>query len=70
MYQKQITYTLQRIKPRYQKVLTLRFFSELELDEISSIMKLNKKNTSVLIFRAAKSFKKKFKKLFPESEIF
>ncbi|MCA9381192.1 sigma-70 family RNA polymerase sigma factor [Candidatus Dojkabacteria bacterium] len=69
-YQKQVSFVLTKIKPRYQKVLTLRFFSELDLNEISEIMKTSTKNVSVILFRAQKDFEKKFRKFFPESEIF
>ncbi len=69
-YQKQITFILNKLKPRYQKVLTLRFFSEFDLPEIAVIMKMKTKNTSVLLHRAIKDFRKKFRENFPESEIF
>ncbi len=69
-YQKQITFVLRKLKPRYQKVISLRFYSDLDLEEISKIMKTSKRNVSVILFRATKDFRKKYKKFFPKSEIF
>ncbi|MCA9386453.1 sigma-70 family RNA polymerase sigma factor [Candidatus Dojkabacteria bacterium] len=69
-YQKQVAFVMTKLKPRYQKVLSLRFFSELELSEIAKIMKTSNKNISVVLYRAGKDFEKKYRKIFPESEIF
>ncbi|MBD3363488.1 sigma-70 family RNA polymerase sigma factor [Candidatus Dojkabacteria bacterium] len=61
---------LSLIKPRYQEIISLRYFAELENDEIAKILKINKNNVAVLIHRALKSFKKEFENTFPETEIF
>jgi RNA polymerase sigma-70 factor (ECF subfamily) len=62
--------TIQTLNKRYQHIITLRFYSEFEIAEISEILDIKPQRVSVLLHRALQSFKKKFKKLFPESEIF
>lgn len=70
IYQKQIVFVLTKLNPKYQKIITLRFYSELEIDELAEVFKTKPKNVSVILHRATKDFQKKFKKYFPESEIF
>ena len=68
--QKQIAEVLPELKDRYQQIITLRFYSELDIPEIAEVMKMKPTNVSVLLHRALNSFRKKFKKKFPETEIF
>lgn len=68
--QRQVAITLSRLRPRYQQVISLRFYSELEFEEIAQIMNTSRKNIAVLFHRACRRFKKNFKKNFPKSEIF
>lgn len=68
--QKQIAFTLKSINKKYQLIISLRFFSELEIDEISDVLETKRSNVSVLLHRALKDFKKEYTKKFGESEIF
>lgn len=61
---------LSTLKPRYQEIISLRFFSELEIGEIAEILDEKPSNVSVLLHRSIISFKKQFEKKYPESEIF
>ena len=67
--QKKIALVLSRLKPQFQEVLTLKFYSELENEEIANVMNINKGNVAVTLHRAIKAFKDEYEKLFPESEI-
>jgi RNA polymerase sigma-70 factor (ECF subfamily) len=67
---KQVTITLSKLRPRYQQIISLRFYAELEFDEIATIMETSKENVALIFHRASKRFRKIFKKNFPESEIF
>lgn len=68
--QTKIARVMLELKKDYQLVISLRFFSELEIGEIAGV--LNKKTTvvSVKLHRALESFRKKFIKIYGESEIF
>jgi RNA polymerase sigma-70 factor (ECF subfamily) len=68
--QKKISSVLSNLKPRYQEVIALRFYSELEIEEIAGVLDMKPRQVSVLIHRALDSFRKKFLKKFPKSEIF
>lgn len=68
--QEKISITLLAIKPRYQELITLRFYSELSNSEIAKTLNVNPNNIAVLMHRALKSFKKKFQETYPESETF
>lgn len=46
--------------PKYQEVLHLRFFGELEYDEIAEVMGISINNTRVLLHRALKQFNKTY----------
>lgn len=48
---------LESISPDYRNVLTLFYFEEFTVEEISKIIRKSKKNTSVLLHRARKSLK-------------
>jgi RNA polymerase sigma-70 factor (ECF subfamily) len=66
----QIVVVLKTINPRYQEVIALSFFSELEHKEIAEVMKMRAEQVKVLLHRALQVFKKEFKKSFPKSETF
>lgn len=67
--QVKVANVLAKLAPRYQQVLSLRFYSELDISEIAAIMKLKENNVSVLLHRATKSFKVQFEKEYSKSEI-
>ncbi len=53
---------LNSISPEYKNVLTLFYFEDFGIEEISEILKKSKKNTSVLLHRAKKSLKSELEK--------
>lgn len=53
---------LENINPDYRNVLTLFYFEDFTLEEISKILKKSKKNTSVLLHRARNSLKNQLEK--------
>ncbi len=53
---------LDSINPDYKNILTLFYFEDFTLEEISKIIKKSKKTTSVLLHRAKKSLKNKLEK--------
>lgn len=53
---------LESINPDYKTVLTLFYFEDFSIEEISKILKKSKKSTSVLLHRAKKSLKAKLEK--------
>jgi RNA polymerase sigma-70 factor, ECF subfamily len=63
-----IAKVLAEIKPRYQEIISLKYYSELSNSEIAEIV--GSDNVSVILHRALKSFKDKYHKLYPKSEIF
>jgi len=67
--QKKIALVLSLINPRYQEIISLKFFQELANEEIAEIIKEKPKNVAVILHRALKSFKQEFKKRYPETEI-
>jgi RNA polymerase sigma-70 factor (ECF subfamily) len=67
--QVQIADVLRQIKPRYQSAITYRYYAELTNSEIAEIMGEEQKNINLVLHRALKSFKKKFKKIYPDTEI-
>lgn len=64
-----IAFVLLKIKPNYQEILTLRYLLEYDNQEIASILDMKPSKVAVLIFRATKSFERKYKKIYNESEI-
>lgn len=50
-----------RLPERYKEILQLRYFAELEIEEIAETLKISKVHASVLIHRALKCFKDKYK---------
>lgn len=67
---KNIAITLAKINGRYQEVISLRFFSELEIEEIAETIGEKKSNVSVLLHRALKSFQKQYEEDYPDEEKF
>lgn len=53
--------TLKKLPAKYQKIITLKFYSDLSNEEISQVMEISLNNVYVLLFRALKKFKKLFK---------
>lgn len=66
--QRKISVVLSKLKPRYQEIISLKFYSELNNTEIAEIIGTN--NVSVILHRALKSFKDKYSRLYGKSEIF
>lgn len=69
MMQKQIINVLNLINPRYSQIISLKFYSELETEEIAILMDINPSQVPVIFFRALKSFKEEFLKKYPKGEI-
>lgn len=67
--QVKVAKVLSTLPPRYQQVLSLRFYSELDIAEIAQVMEIKENNVSVLLHRASKAFKQEFEKIYSESEI-
>lgn len=70
LMQKRIAYVFSQINPRYSQILALKYYEELDNEEISSIMEVKPKQVAVLLFRALESFREEFIRNFPKSEIF
>lgn len=68
--QKQIVIVLKKLKPRYQQIISLKFYSEMDNEEIAATMATKKANVALILHRALKAFKKGFERTYPESEIF
>ncbi|GAB4286629.1 MAG: RNA polymerase sigma factor [Candidatus Dojkabacteria bacterium] len=66
----QVGTVLKKLKKDYQLVISLKYFGDLDIPEIADVMKKKTNNTSVLLHRALKAFRREFKKTFPKSEIF
>jgi RNA polymerase sigma-70 factor (ECF subfamily) len=69
MMQKQIACVLNSINQRYAQIISLKYYSELDTEEISILMDTNVSQIPVLLFRALKSFREEFKRKYPKSEI-
>lgn len=69
-HKRNIAFTMTKLKPRYQLIISLKYFSELDNSEIAETMSIKTSQVAVLLHRATKSFKKQFATFFPESEIF
>jgi RNA polymerase sigma-70 factor (ECF subfamily) len=67
--QKQIINVLNIINPRYAQIISLKFYSELNTDEIAVLMDIKNSQVPVIFFRALKAFKEEFIKKYPKSEI-
>lgn len=55
---KKVRLILKKMPSKYQKVISLKFFSELSNAEIAQAMDVSLNNAYVLLFRALKNFKK------------
>ena len=67
--QKQIVEVLNKINERYSQIISLKFYSELETDEIAMLMDVNSSQVAVILHRALHNFREEYKNSFPESEI-
>ncbi|MCA9383365.1 sigma-70 family RNA polymerase sigma factor [Candidatus Dojkabacteria bacterium] len=61
---------LSQLKPRYQQIINLKFYTDLSNSEIAESLGIEVSHVAVVLHRALKSFKKKYMKLYPESEIY
>ncbi|MEI7603500.1 MAG: sigma-70 family RNA polymerase sigma factor [bacterium] len=68
--QKMIAEVMKKLKPRYQEVISLKYFMERDNEEIAEILGMTKSNVALLTHRALKSFRDKYNKNFPGIEIF
>jgi len=68
--QRQVVRVLLLIKPRYQEIISYKFYAELEHAEIAEVMKIKHGQVKVLLHRALQSFKKVFGEMYPETETF
>lgn len=66
----QIASVLPRINKRYQQVISLKFFAELETEEIAVQLGIKNKNVYLLLHRALTAFRQEFEKNYEKSEIF
>ena len=69
-HKQNIAFVLSKIKPRYQLIISLKYFSEMDNPEIAEIMNLKPRQVAVTLHRAHKAFKTKYGNFFPGSEIF
>lgn len=67
--QTRIKLVLSKLKPRYQLIISLKFYEELEPTEIADIMEIKPSRVALIQHRALKSFKNKWSKFYPKSEI-
>lgn len=51
---------LNKLPDKYQKIIYLKYFAEMETDEISQAMEIKTNNVRVILHRAIKSFQKKW----------
>ena len=49
---------LSKINPNYAEIITLRYYYELEIDEISDLLNISPNNVSTRIYRGIKALKK------------
>ena len=69
MMQKQIASIFNQINSRYAQIISLKYYSELETDEIALLMDIKEAQVPVVLFRALQSFKDDFSKKYPGGEI-
>ncbi len=65
-----IAFVLLKIKKNYQEILTMKYLLEYDNQEIATILDIKPSKVAVLVFRATKSFEKKYKKIYKDNEIF
>ncbi|HLD04053.1 MAG TPA: RNA polymerase sigma factor [Candidatus Dojkabacteria bacterium] len=64
---KRMVLEVMRLLPRtYQQILSLKFFAELENEEIAEILNCSKSTLAVKLHRSLNSFKQKFNKIFKQ----
>ena len=67
---KRMVLEVMRLLPRtYQQILSLKFFAELENEEIAEILNCSKSTLAVKLHRSLSSFKQKFNKIFKQELI-
>jgi RNA polymerase sigma factor (sigma-70 family) len=68
--QKQIARVFHSINPRYAEIISLKYYSELETREIAQVIDVKPTQVPVILFRALDTFRKEYKKKYPNGEIF
>lgn len=66
---KKILTVLKQLKPRYQQIISLRYYSDMDNQSIANAMGLKASQVAVVLHRALKSFRAKFLKNYPKTEI-
>lgn len=69
-YKVEVASILSTLHPRYQAVITMKFFTEMTNEEIAAALEISPANTAVILHRALKSFKSSYEKIDPEGEIY
>jgi len=65
-YQKKVAFIISKLKPKYQQVLSLKYYSELSNPEIAEVLDMKTTQIAVILHRALKSFEKKWLQNFKE----
>jgi RNA polymerase sigma-70 factor (ECF subfamily) len=65
-YQKKVAFIISKLKPKYQQVLSLKYYSELSNAEIAEVLDKKTTQVAVILHRALKSFEKKWLQNFKE----
>lgn len=58
----QVNIVLGRLSDKYQKVLTLKFYGQMEYEEIAQTLQISVNNSRVLVYRALKKFDQEYSK--------
>ncbi|MCB9798097.1 RNA polymerase sigma factor [Candidatus Nomurabacteria bacterium] len=58
----QVNIVLTRLSDKYQKVLTLKFYGQMEYEEIAETLNISVNNSRVLLHRALKKFDQEYSK--------
>lgn len=61
---------LNSINERYAQVISLKYYSELNANEIATALNIKSTHVPVLLFRALEAFRKEYEEKYPGSEIF
>lgn len=57
---KTVRVVIEKLSPKYQQILNLKFFAQLDNGEIAEVLDVTANNAGVLIYRALQSFKKHY----------
>lgn len=68
--QTKVAYIISLLKESYQQILTLRYYAEMDNEEIAKSLGIKTQNVALLIHRAQKAFKDKFQQNYPNTDIF